>query len=146
MGRAVNIDAVNIDAVNTDAENPGAAPGSAAVDAVFWALVCADEEWLRTEFDGIVSEPAELRDTSPPRLTVATADNRERPWVAGHRAGAVRTAPWRHGVAPGRAWRRQRGPPRRRDDTETNQVGSSKPQTRYGRMVVAQQHDGLSAS
>jgi hypothetical protein len=85
--------------------------GSGTVDAVFWALVCADEEWLRSEFDGIVSEPAELRQTPPTRLTVSTPVNGERSWAEAHPAGAVRTRPWRHGAAPGRAWRRQRGPP-----------------------------------
>ena len=42
-------------------ENTGAALGSGAVDADFWALVCEDEEWLQAEFDAIVSEPCETR-------------------------------------------------------------------------------------
>ena len=33
--------------------------GSGAVDEQFWALVCEDEDWLDSEFDEIVSEPAE---------------------------------------------------------------------------------------
>ena len=37
----------------------GTALSSAAVDAMFWALVCDDEEWLDLEFAGIVSGPAE---------------------------------------------------------------------------------------
>ena len=37
----------------------GTALSSEAVDAMFWALVCDDEEWLDLEFAGIVSEPAE---------------------------------------------------------------------------------------
>ena len=40
-------------------ENTGAALGSGAMDADFWALVCEDEEWLQAEFDAIVSEPCE---------------------------------------------------------------------------------------
>ena len=103
MGHAENVEAENVDAVL----------GSGTVDAVFWALVCADEEWLRREFDGIVSEPAELRETTPPRLTVETSVNGERSSAEAHRAGVVRIWPWRKEVAPGRAWRRQRGPPRR---------------------------------
>jgi hypothetical protein len=93
-------------------DNVDAVLDTAAVDALFWAMVCADEEWLRIEFDGIVSEPAELRAAPPPRSTVATADNQERWWALAHPAGTVGSRPWRHGVAPGRAWRRQRGPPR----------------------------------
>jgi hypothetical protein len=42
-----------------DNQNTGPALSSDAVDARFWALICDDEEWLRAEFDGIVSEPAE---------------------------------------------------------------------------------------
>lgn len=38
-----------------------AAVGSRADSASFWALVCADEEWLRAEFDAIVSEPEEVK-------------------------------------------------------------------------------------
>ena len=37
----------------------GTALSSEAVDVMFWALVCDDEEWLDLEFAGIVSEPAE---------------------------------------------------------------------------------------
>ena len=40
-------------------ENTGAALGSGAADADLWALICEDEEWLRAEFDAIVSEPRE---------------------------------------------------------------------------------------
>ena len=97
------------------ADNVDAVLGSEAVDAMFWALVCTDEEWLRTEFDGIVSEPAELREIPPLRLTVSTAVNGERSSAVAHPAGVVRSRPWRQEVAPGRAWRRQRGPPRRCD-------------------------------
>ena len=63
--------------------NTGPALGSEAVDAQFWALICDDEEWLRTEFDGIVSEPAE-HPTSPPPLMVITTD-RDRPAHSGRR-------------------------------------------------------------
>ena len=60
-----------------DNGNTGPVLSSDAVDARFWALICDDEEWLRTEFDGIVSEPAE-HPTGPPPLMVITAD-RDRP-------------------------------------------------------------------
>src|SRR6185295_6548038 len=53
-----------------DNGNTGPALGSEAVDAQFWALICDDEEWLRTEFGGIVSEPAE-HPTSPPPATAS---------------------------------------------------------------------------
>src|SRR5512141_16473 len=102
MGHAQNVEAENVDAVL----------GSEAVGALFWALVCADEEWLRTEFDGIVSEPAELREIPPLRSTVSAAVNGERSGAVAHSAGMVSSRPWRQEIAPGRAWRRQRGPPR----------------------------------
>src|SRR6187200_1641587 len=60
-----------------DNGNTAPALGFDAVDDRFWALVCDDAEWLRAEFDGIVSEPAE-HPTSPPPLLVITAD-RDRP-------------------------------------------------------------------
>ena len=47
-----------------DREISGPALGSGAEDT-FWVLVCEDEEWLRAEFDAIVSEPTET-----PRLVV----------------------------------------------------------------------------
>ena len=52
--------------------NIGTTLGAGTVDARFWALVCDDEEWLRTEFDRIVSAPAELLITAPPVSVVAT--------------------------------------------------------------------------
>ena len=47
-----------------DREITGPALGSGAEDT-FWVLVCEDEEWLRAEFDAIVSEPTET-----PRLVI----------------------------------------------------------------------------
>ena len=94
-----------------DDGNIGTALGAETVDARFWALVCDDEEWLRSEFDGIVGGPAEHPDTVPP-ATVVTIDRVARGAGAGvhrDRAGGVR--PWRSAAVPGRAWRRQRSPP-----------------------------------
>jgi len=81
-------------------ENTGAALGSGAVDAEFWALVCEDEEWLQAEFDAIVSEPGEtpVRPSGRPSKTAAARPGRAawqrrtsgtcRPWRAGaNRAG-----------------------------------------------------------
>ena len=51
--------------------------GSGAVDEQFWALVCEDEDWLDSEFDEIVSEPAESPTVPPPRLMVCA--DRSRP-------------------------------------------------------------------
>ena len=96
-----------------DAEKVDAVVGSETVDALFWALVCDDEDWLRAEFDGIVSEPAELRAAPPRRLTVTAAVPARRPWSAVRPARARCGRPWRRQVKPGRAWRRQRGPPDR---------------------------------
>ena len=77
-----------------DNGNTGPALGSEAVDAQFWALICDDEEWLRTEFDGIVSEPAE-HPTSPPPATGIAVDQ-DRPTGSarrtGHSVGAVSEA------------------------------------------------------
>jgi hypothetical protein len=39
----------------------------------FRALVCADEQWLRSEFDGIVSGPAEHLHAGRPVSGVAAA-------------------------------------------------------------------------
>ena len=85
--------------------------GSGAVDEQFWALVCEDEDWLDSEFDEIVSEPAESPRMRPPRSMVC-ADRfrpaRQRPCLRGHREGHPRST----GERPGRSWRRQRSPPR----------------------------------
>jgi hypothetical protein len=81
--------------------NTGPGLSSEVVNARFWALICDDEEWLRTEFDGIVGEPAEQPTSPPPRAI--TALDRDRParfprrvpdprprrhWVTRPRAGA----------------------------------------------------------
>ena len=84
--------------------------GSGAVDEQFWALICEDEDWLDSEFDEIVSEPAESPGMRPPRLMVCA--DRSRPArhglrPRGHRAGHPRGT----GHCPGRSWRRQRSPP-----------------------------------
>ena len=90
-------------------ENTGAALGSGAVDAEFWALVCEDEEWLDAEFDAIVSEPCEPRPrrSGRPSGIAAAAPDRAGQAAMGTRA----TGPWRTGDRPGRRWRRERSPP-----------------------------------
>src|SRR6478609_8291409 len=93
-----------------DNGNTGPALGSEAVDAQFWALICDDEEWLRAEFDGIVSEPAE-HPTSPPPATGIAVD---RDWStgsarrAGHSGHSPRSMSRRR---PGRTPGHQRSPP-----------------------------------
>ena len=56
-------------------DDTGAVLGSGAVDTEFWALVCEDEEWLRAEFEAIVSEPAEIPCRPPRRPAIAGADS-----------------------------------------------------------------------
>jgi len=90
--------------------NTGPALGSEAVDAQFWALICDDEEWLRAEFDGIVSAPAE-HPTSPPPGTITRLD-RDQP--AGFRRQIRDTRPHPRVVTrprPGSAADHQRSPP-----------------------------------
>ena len=72
-------------------ENTGAALGSGAVDADFWALVCEDEEWLDAEFDAIVSEAWETptRPSRRPGVTDPATEGRAR-------------SRWRHRAPPGR--------------------------------------------
>jgi hypothetical protein len=55
----------------------GTALSAETVDARFWALVCDDEQWLRSEFDGIVSGPAE-----PPARGAAGVRGGHRPFRA----------------------------------------------------------------
>jgi len=90
-------------------ENTGAAIGSGAVDAEFWALVCEDEEWLQAEFDAIVSEPGEtpVRPSGRPSKTAAARLGR----AAWQRRTSGTCRPWRAGSQPGRRWRRERSPP-----------------------------------
>jgi hypothetical protein len=86
----------------------GAVLGSGAVDTEFWALVCEDEEWLRAEFEAIVSEPAEIPIRPTRRPAIADADN-DRPRGYQETPDTVRRS-W-CAIRPGRAWRRQRSPP-----------------------------------
>ena|SRR6478752_10721487 len=93
-----------------DSANAGPALGSEAVDAEFWALICGDEELLHTEFDGMVSEPAE-HPTLPPPVSVNAVD-RDRPARFGRgsvRAG--RNPGWISRQRAGRACGHQRSPP-----------------------------------
>ena len=86
----------------------GAVLGSGAVDTEFWALVCEDEEWLRAEFEAIVSEPAEIPIRPTRRPAIAGADN-DRPRGYQETPDTARRS-W-CAIRPGRAWRRQRSPP-----------------------------------
>ena len=80
--------------------NTGAALGSEAVDAEFWALICQDEEWLNAEFDAVVSDADGNPRGHPARQLPATTANRHRAgpawWVPGGR-------PWRDRDAAGQA-------------------------------------------
>ena len=89
--------------------NTGAALGSGAVDADFWALVCEDEEWLTAEFNEVVSEAweAPTRPSRRPAVTDPAPEGR----AGSGRWGPGATRPWRTGTRPGRFWRRERGPP-----------------------------------
>ena len=90
--------------------NTGPALSSDTVDAQFWALICDDEEWLRTEFDGIVSEPAEHPTSTPPRTMLGL--DRDRP--AGFRRQIPDTGRYRRWVTrprPGSPADHQRSPP-----------------------------------
>ena len=90
-------------------EHTGAALGSGAVDADFWALVCEDEEWLQAEFDAIVSEPCETpaRPSGRPSMTASARPGRS----AWQQSTSGTCRPWRAGHRPGRRWRRERSPP-----------------------------------
>src|SRR5690349_16892002 len=82
---------------------------SEAVDAQFWALICDDAEWLLTEFDGIVSEPAEHPIT--PHLRTWVAVDRQRHNAFGR---PIRTSPTRRRAAqprPSRPRGHERSPP-----------------------------------
>ena len=86
----------------------GAALGSGAVDDQFWALVCEDEEWLKAEFDAIVSAPAEVRRRSGARPSVSAPDtHRRRAVPPGERVGVASGRSRRRG----RRWSRERSPP-----------------------------------
>ena len=90
-------------------EDTGAALGSRAVDADFWALVCADKEWLDAEFDEVVSDAWETptRSTRRPAMTDAAPTG----WPGSAWWSSRASRPWRTGIGPGRRWRRERGPP-----------------------------------
>lgn len=90
-------------------KNAGVALGSGVVDADFWALVCQDEEWLRAEFDAIVSEPCETlaRPSERPGMTAAARPDR----AVWQRRTSGTTRPWRVGNRPGKPWWRERSPP-----------------------------------
>ncbi len=103
------------------------------VDVEFWAIVCADEDLLRAEFDGIVSAtaPAPAQRTFGPGW--ATRWHSDRPAVgAGRQSGLPR--PRRLAVGPLPA--RQRSPPGGRDDRETGRILTHKP-TRTGHEFCA---------
>jgi hypothetical protein len=100
-----------------DNGSTGPALGPEAVDAQFWALICDDEEWLRTEFDEVVSDggggpdragtaPAGRHGPAPPggetrvvgtrnRAAVAHRDATGQALAAGARSASRRTSPGR---------------------------------------------------
>ena len=93
-----------------DNGNIGPALGSEAVDAQFWASICDDEEWLRTEFDGIVCEPAKHRTSPPPATGIAV--NQERPDRSARQTDHTGHSPrWMSRRRPGRTTGHQRSPP-----------------------------------
>jgi len=92
-----------------DNGNTGAALSSETVDAQFWALICDDEEWLRTEFDDIVSEPAEQPTSPPPKTMIAIG--RGRPIRFARRTGHDHARLWISHRRPGRTAEHQRSPP-----------------------------------
>jgi len=93
-----------------DNGNTGPALGSEAAAAQFWALICDDEEWLRAEFDGIVSEPAEHPTSPPPARGIAVDQDRSTrsPWRKDHTGHTPRSMSQRR---PGRNPGHQRSPP-----------------------------------
>ena len=89
-------------------EYTGAELDSGAVDSDFWALICADKEWLDTEFDAIVSDVLE----SPVWTGRSISDDIVPGSGAEQSLWELRaTRPWRTGIRPGRHWERERGPP-----------------------------------
>lgn len=109
--------------------NYGTALGSEAVDTQFWALICDDEEWLRTEFDGIIGAPAETPIGPPPRR-VPTLD-RDRPGWRIARSGRCR--PWVTWVtqpSPSRSRGHQRSPPTDRTDPAVRNTDHNEDDTR----------------
>jgi len=89
-------------------EDTGAALGTEAVDAEFWALVCEDEEWLEAEFLEVVSDAWESP-VKPGRATPTSATPAD--GAGSRRWASTNTKPWRTGSRPGRHWRWERGPP-----------------------------------
>ena len=91
-------------------ENTGAALGSGAVDADFWALILQDEEWLcggvRRDRQRASRDPGTA--IGRPSMTAAARPDRAAAWqrrtLRSHRAVADRE-PTR------RRWRRERSPP-----------------------------------
>jgi hypothetical protein len=79
-------------------------------DTTFAELICADPQWLREEFDALISasfgQPPE-----PPLPAPPTVPPRGRPW---HPPSRPRTGPLLAAATPARAapgHRRQRSPP-----------------------------------
>ena len=85
--------------------------GSRSVRAEFAELICADDQWLRSEFDALIAAnfgvpPAPPR-PAPPRTPPARPSRRHPPWLVFPAPG-----PDPHAMADRRsAIRRQRSPP-----------------------------------
>ena len=90
-----------------DREITGPALGSGAEDT-FWWLVCEDEEWLRAEFDAIVSAITET-----PRLIIHRPNTigATRPWGSPGHGGRDPRPVGGIGDRPERHLSRERSPP-----------------------------------
>ena len=83
--------------------------GTAQAGATFAELICADDQWLREEFDALIAanyQPPGPPPPAPPRTPPLPPGHRGQAWslVAGPRP---RAAP----AHPGGGLRRQRSPP-----------------------------------
>ncbi len=87
----------------------GTALSSEAADAIFWAVVCDDEELLDLEFAGIVSEPAESHIFAKRRLGLRV--DRIRPRGRWYRRAGSLSAVRADRQVGGCGVRRQRSPP-----------------------------------
>jgi hypothetical protein len=77
--------------------------------AVFAELICADDQWLRDEFDALIAAsypPPGPPPPAPPRVPPLPPRHRGQAWFLVARAGPQATA-----SRPGSGLRRQRSPP-----------------------------------
>lgn len=93
-----------------DRENTGAAISSGAEDAIFWALVCEDEDWWRAEFEALIGEAREAP-RSPTRVQLATVGTHSR-FALARSATVPDRHPRRRSDRTDEQWSRERSPPR----------------------------------